>query len=84
MMSHINAAEARRISDEVAESGLHSELRDQVYRSIADQAGIGARATSFLVQAKYSSASYAALVEELKKDGYQVVEQFGGVHQISW
>lgn len=83
-MSHINAEEARRKSEAAAGTGAHAELRDQVYRKIDGQAGIGATSVAFSRQNKYSAASYAALGEELKKDGYSFSEMMDGMYQVSW
>lgn len=83
-MGHINAEEARRRSEAAAETGKHAELRDEVYELIKNQADIGAKSVSFARQGKYSSASYAALGEELKKDGYSVAEVLDGMFQVSW
>lgn len=83
-MSHINAEEARRKSAAAADTGAHAELRDQVYRQIDDQAGTGATALAFARQGKYSAASYAALGEELKKDGYAFAEVMGGMYEVRW
>lgn len=83
-MTHINAEEARRKSEAAADTGAHAELRDQVYRQIDGQAGIGATSVSFARQGKYSAASYAALGEELKKDGYTFAEVMDGMYKVSW
>ncbi|HDS1101367.1 MULTISPECIES: hypothetical protein [Stenotrophomonas] len=83
-MEHINAEEARRISEEAAARGSHSELRDEVYLQIKSQAGIGATSLAFARQAKYSAASYAALGEELKKDGYAFAEVMEGMYEVNW
>lgn len=55
-----------------------------MYRLIKSQAGIGATSVAFGKQGKYSTANYAALGEELKKDGYAFAEVMGGMYQVNW
>ncbi len=68
----MNADEARRKSEEAGGSGLHSELRDSIYSSIARQAEAGDRSVLFPRALKYPELSYQLLFEELQKDGYQI------------
>lgn len=81
----MNADEARRVSDEASGKGLHSELRGLVDVMVEGQAAAGQRSVLIARQLKFPAHSYAALFEELKKDGYQVDASGGNeLFTVSW
>lgn len=81
----MNADEARRASEEATGKGAYNELREQIYSRIEGQANLGQRKMATARTSKFPEHAYAALFEELKKDGYQVAPgSTGEMMVISW
>ena len=81
----MNADEARRAAEDADGKGSYSELRELIYSRIEGQANLGQRKMVTSRTAKFPELAYAALFEELKKDGYQVTPgNVGEMMVISW
>lgn len=68
----MNADEARRASEEANGKGSYNELRELINTMIEGQTRLGQREVATARTSKFPEHAYAALVEELKNDGYQV------------
>ncbi|MDV3514697.1 hypothetical protein [Stenotrophomonas sp. C1657] len=83
-VSDMNADVAGEIRDAARSSGNIVELRNQVNKEIEVHAKLGLSAFDMFHSPKYGEVLYAALIVQLKEDGFGVETKNPSVSRITW
>ncbi|WP_314100939.1 hypothetical protein [uncultured Stenotrophomonas sp.] len=83
-MAEMNAEVAGEIRDAARSSGSIVELRERVDREIKNHAQLGLSSFDMFHSPVYGEVLYAALIIQLKEDGFGVETKTPNVSRVTW